>query len=302
LRPPQSTLFPYTTLFRSWEARQGKIHTTTSIRLFQMMKLKHFYRITGLLTLALAFTGGGNLHGQIFPLSENRWSNPEFIKRFTGSYGIRSEIEPSITQDESKVFQALTPLLDQGNFQAAAQQLRSSITSESSAALNFTLGSILLQMGQGDAAIQQYKEAIRKFPSFMRAYKNLALAHLQEGRFEEARPLLIKAIELGDMDSNTFGFLGYIYLNEGRNDAASDAYGIARVLSPTNRDWRVGKASALMQAGRYQEAVTSFQDLIEDEPERAQYYTSIANAYISLGDPNEAAKYLEVLRRLGGAE
>ena len=31
---------------------------------------------------------------QVFPLSENSWSNPEFVERFLGSYGMDTDVEP----------------------------------------------------------------------------------------------------------------------------------------------------------------------------------------------------------------
>ena len=96
--------------------------------------------------------------------------------------------------------------------------------------------------------------------------------------------------------------LAYSYLNEGNAAAALEGYRQASLLNPTNREWRIGKAEALMRTERYQEAIAEFKQLILEQPTRDAYYTSIANAYLSLGETDLAARYLEILRRRGQAK
>ena len=62
------------------------------------MKIKALF-----FSVSLLFTTIG-LFAQVFPLSQNSWSNPDFVKRFLGSYGVLTEKEPQITSDESETF------------------------------------------------------------------------------------------------------------------------------------------------------------------------------------------------------
>jgi tetratricopeptide (TPR) repeat protein len=240
-------------------------------------------------------------YSPVYPLSENSWNNPEFVKRFLGTYGVNTRVEPEITREESELFTELAPLFSDDPL-LAIQQLQAAITPESSAALDYTLASLNLQQGNHAVAIRQYRNAIRKFPNFMRAYKNLGLAHLQIGEFAESIPLIVKAIELGDGDGNSYGLLGYAYLNTNRPQSALDAYRIATVLVPDNRDWRIGKAHSMSMVGNYREAAALLAELIEETPNQRSFWLSRANAFISMGEEKEAATQLEMLKRLALAD
>jgi tetratricopeptide (TPR) repeat protein len=235
---------------------------------------------------------------QVYPLSENSWKNPDFVKRFLGSYGVNTRLEPEITVQESELFTELVPLFSDAP-QQAIQRLQQALLPESSAALDYTLASLNLQQGNHAVAIQQYRTAIRKFPNFMRAYKNLGLAYLQTGQFEEAISMIVKAIELGDGDGNSYGLLGYAYLNTNRPQSALDAYRIANVLRPDSRDWKIGKAHSLSMVGNYREAVALLEELIQETPNQRSFWLSRANAFISLGEEKAAATQLEMVKRLG---
>jgi tetratricopeptide (TPR) repeat protein len=237
----------------------------------------------------------------VYPLSENSWNNPDFVKRFLGSYGVQTRVEPEISREESQFFNELVELM-RTDLPAATQRLRAYLKPESSAALDYTLGSMLLQQGDNAGAIRQYEAAIRKFPNFMRAYKNVGLAHLQNGGFAQAIPMLVKAIELGDGDGNTYGMLAYCYLNTDKPLSALDAYRLAYVLRPENRDWKVGKAQSLNATGDFRQAVALLKELIEEDPANTSYWTTRANAFVSSGNELEAATHLEMVKRMHRAD
>lgn len=241
-------------------------------------------------------------NAQTYPLSENRWDNPDFVKRFLGSYGVLTDREPQITTKEADLFKTIADFHGAGQAAQAISALRSAITPESSAALQYTLGNLLLQGGDTDAAVTAYKEAIRKFPNFTRAYKNLGLAYVHSQRYEDAAGIFAKAVELGNFDGDTMGLLGYCYLNMDLVESALDSYRIAAVLSPKNRDWAVGKATALQRAGMYREAIAQFEELILRYPDTKAYYSAAANAHLALGEDLKSVAYLDLLRRRGDAD
>ncbi len=246
--------------------------------------------------------GGIALFSQTYPLSENSWSNPEFVDRFLGSYGVLTEKEPEITTDESEVFQMIGSFIDAGNLQGAIDLVKGSITVESSAALDYTLGNLYLQNADFNNGIKSYAAAIQKFPNFLRAYKNSALAFIQLQNYEKGLEYMIKSIELGDQNGDSFGLLGYCYLNLNKADSALDAYRMAGVLSPNNHDWQVGKATALQRVGLHEESIAKFEELIEAKPRNQLYYVAAANSCLSLDDQMMATKYLEILNRQGLAD
>lgn len=234
------------------------------------------------------------------------WNDPQFVEQFAGSFLPLTDQEPKITESESELFQELGDLLATNQNQVALQRLQQTIRSAGdpppSAAVNYTYANLLLQSERYAEAVFQYEESIRKFPNFRRAWKNLGLARIQSGMYSEAINALVKAIELGDSAGDTFGLLAFSYLNDGNPVAALEGYRQASLLNPNNKEWRIGKAEALMRTERYEEAIAQFKQLLNETPERNAFYTSIANAYLSLDDSKTASYFLEILRRRGQAK
>ena len=237
------------------------------------------------------------LFSQTYPLSENSWNNPDFVKRFLGSYGVLSGKEPEITSEDAELFRGIGERLNANDMQGAISLLNESIGPDKSAALDYTLGNIYLQNGDYAAGVKAYEGAIRKFPNFLRAYKNTGLAYIQMQNYEKGAEFIVKSVELGNQEGDSFGLLGYCYLNMGRNEAALDAYRLAGILAPNNKDWQIGKATALQRVGQYEEAIAKFDELIAKFPSNKTFYTAAANACLSLRDEQRAARYLELIRR-----
>lgn len=241
------------------------------------------------------------LSSQIFPLENNDFGDPQFKKRFLGSYGAVSELEPVVSRDEATLLQELYQLLSNNQLPEAIAKIESILTEESSAAMDYTLGNLKFQAGQSAAAINAYKAAILKFPSFLRAYANLGRIYVQEGRYEEALPMLTKALELGSVESDLFGLIGFINLNLGNYDSAISAYEMARMLNPSSKDWQVGLVQALLMSEQFGKAVPSLRELLELYPDETRFYLNLANAYLGLQDYTNTSGILEIVRRMGTA-
>ncbi len=260
---------------------------------------------THILIAAVAATPG--LSFSQSPVLAEAWQDAGFVERFKGSFLPLTEQEPKITEKESELLGQLSQLLAANQNDAGLQLLadhvrKAPIADEVSAALNYTLANLYLQTGKYSQAVVQYETAIKKFDNFRRAFKNLGLAYIQNRQFGNAIKALVKSIEMGDASGDTFGLLAYAYLNEGNPSAALEGYRQASLMNPNNREWRIGKAEALMRTQRYEEAIAEFKELIEELPTRSAFYTSIANAYLSVQKPDMAAHYLEMLRRKGEAK
>lgn len=255
-----------------------------------------------LLPVALALGVGSlaTVTAQVYPLSENTWSNPEFVKRFMGSYGFNTELNPSITSEEKTLFEAIVPLI-QSNPTAAIAQVKAALKPESSAAVDYTLANLYFQQQQVAEAKAAYMESIKKFPNFMRAYKNLGIIYIQEGNFEEARKMLLKHIELGGGGSDSYGLLAYCYLNQGMNSAALNAYDMALLFDPKSRDWRMGKVQTLMNMGQSGPAIPMIDELLKEFPTMTDLLLIQANAFVAEGDTDSAAATLEIVRSVGKA-
>ncbi len=253
-----------------------------------------------LILAAFSLVPLGSALGQSYPLSENRWSNPEFVDRFLGTFGVDTEKAPSITTEEAGVFRAVAEV--GADPAAAVRLLQRSITPESSGAMDFALGNFLVQSGQLPQAINAYQAAIRKFPNFGRAYKNLGLAYVQKQDYAAALPHLLKSLEILGGDGGLYGLIGFCHLNTGNFGPALDAYRFALVFQPNSRDWRLGQLKALQNLRDYAAVEALILRYIEEQPDEPEFWLQQANAFIAQRKYLEAASNFEIVRLLGAAD
>ena len=85
-------------------------------------------------------------------------------------------------------------------------------------------GILRLHEGDRDEAIDTFRSLVRDFPDLFEAYNNLAVVYVQEGRLEDARGVLLGALER-QTDAIGYQNLGDIYVKLARG-----AYARAREL------------------------------------------------------------------------
>ena len=229
------------------------------------------------------------------------WNKPEFVNKFMATYGVKSEVEPKISADENDLFEKLIPLI-QSNPNQAIATLVAEITPESSAALEFTLGNLYVQSNDYPRAIVQYRAAIKKFPDFQRAHMNLGVVLIQNNQHAEAQKELARTLELGGEDGNIYGLLGYCHLIGENFLSAEAAYRKALLFSPDKNDWKLGLAQCQLQQHKYGESVALFGEMIQKNPDNADYWLHQANGYLGLAESQKAATNYEIVRRMGKAD
>lgn len=229
------------------------------------------------------------------------WKDPAFRRKFMGTYGVNSEIEPKVTMIEKETMEKVMGLMgSEKGMKRARSFLEANTGKGSSAVLDFTIANLYFQLDELEPAAEWYEKAVEKFPSFQRALKNLGMVYVRLGKFDKASGPLTRAIELGAVDAVTFGLLGYSYLTEERYVSAACAYRRAMMLQPGITDWKLGLARCLFKQNKCAEAAGICAELIKNDPNRPEYWLLQANAYLGMGKPLKAAanyEYLDVAGR-----
>src|SRR6185295_15577092 len=219
-------------------------------------------------------------------------------KAFLGTYGIHPDVEPPIGPEDRKVLEQVYPFL--GTDPAAAERmLLEARTPQSSANFDFILGNIAFQDDRTEEAEAHYREAVQRFPSFRRAWRNLGLIQARAERYDDAIASFSKMLELGGSDSISLGLLGTAYMAKEDFLAAETAFRQALLLEPTNASWRIGLARSVVKQEKYEEAAALLAVLIEKEPERSEFWFLQANAFLGMKQPMRAAQNLEMVSLLG---
>lgn len=230
---------------------------------------------------------------------DSLWKSPEFRRAFTGAYGTDGRIEPGINTAERAVLDAVAEKMRANDRPGAIAALTGSSLTTSSAALLFSLGSLRFEDGKIDEAVDSFGKALAAYPNFRDAHRNLAVALVQQAKFDEAEPHLIRAMELGARDGLTLGLLGYVHASRGRHQAALQAYRLAQLTMPGEVQWKLGEAHALLALDDPRASASIYTELLPLRPADAGLWMNQADAYLQIGEPVHAAANLEFARRLG---
>ena len=228
------------------------------------------------------------------------WNDPVFQKQFIAGYGINSEIEPRVTPEEVAILEKVRPLMAE-DLPRAEVMLKKQRKPECSAILDFTLGGIQFQQDKMVEALDNYRKAVAKFPSFRRAWRNLGLIYVRDGKHDDAISAFTRMIELGGGDAYSYGLLGFAYAAKQDYQAAEAAYRNALLLQPENTEWRLGITRCVFKQQKFEDAVTLLEVLIGRYPEKADFWLLQAQAYLGMKQPLKAAENLEAVDRLGKA-
>ena len=231
-------------------------------------------------------------------LTKDFWNNPSFVRSFMGDYGFRSEIEPKISKSEQSVLREVVAKAE-NQLVEAILYLEGKVDQKSSPALDYALGSMYYQNGRLTAASQSYQKAIEKFPSFLRAHKNLGLVQLNLGNLDQASKSLIKAIALGDGDGITYVALGYCHLSLERFLSAENAYRMALLFLPESKDARNGLVNCFLYTERFPEALALLDELLEKDPNDTFCHRARAQVLQALQKEKKAVVALETMKRMG---
>jgi len=232
------------------------------------------------------------------PLSTSFWRDPAFLRSFNGSYRINARIEPTLSSAERGALVEVQKLMAAEKRNEAAEFLQSNKLTKNSPALRFNLGNILFELDQPQKAITEFQAAIKSYPSFRRAHRNLALAHVRLDKPAEALPHLLEALRLGDSDPLTWGLLGWCRLQNNDWASALQAYRMARTLDPTTPEWMAGMAECLAKLERNPEALGLLDEAVRQRPDNLSFALLRVHVLLGLNRTTEAAAALDFLRRL----
>ncbi len=249
-----------------------------------------------LIFLSSSFSLFGNAPS--YQLTKDFWNSPDFIRSFMGDYGFRNDIEPRVSKSEQFIIGEVIAKAE-SQMDEAIIYLEEKIDSKSSAALDFALATMYYQRGRLSKSAESYQKAIKKFPSFLRAYKNMGFVKLSLGQFQDAAESFSRSISLGEGDGVTFVALGYCHYTLEQYVSAENSYRMAILLLPKSKEARDGLVNCLIETERYPEALALLNEILAKEPENILCHRARASAFQGLGREEDATIALETLKRMG---
>lgn len=140
-------------------------------------------------------------------------------------------------------------------------------------------------------AIFEYKSLLQENPYFFDVKIGLARCYYKTGNFEDARDILLEALEQESRDITGLNLLGRVYIALGQLDEAEKVFKRALELSPSNIETWYGLAQLYRKNGQYKKAVEMYQKLLKIYPNEFWTYIHLANSYMEMGEYQKAGGF-----------
>jgi len=247
------------------------------------------------------------------------FNTPAWERAFAGDLGVDPGIEPGVPEDQRgrEVLGEIRPLIQSqtaSSMQAAVNILNGYFGERTAAgqeipafhaniagALSYQISRMSNNPRIAQEAIGHFEEAVRQFPNYRSAHKNLGDLYFRQDNKQKALEHFLRAIQLGEKDATPMGLIGYMYYEMGNLVAAENALKNALMADPTVKEFRQVLGQVLYNQERYTEAAALFGELLAEDSSNADYWNLQANAFIAQDKIDDAANNLEITRMMGVA-
>lgn len=255
------------------------------------------------ITIALFFACSCiGLHARVpYDLSNSHPSHPDFKKNVMGLYGVHTAIEPDkISSKERSLYEKIVPHLE-SNPDLAIDILSKEVSEENNANFDYLLGTLYFNHENLENAKLWLDKAIKKVPNFRRAFRIKALIHFRQNNYNNCTQDLLKVIQLGGGDSQSYGLLAYCYINAEKYASALEAYERAKLFEPDNKDFNINIARCYMELQEYKKVIGLFEEILQEKHDDKNLWLAQSNAFLYEGRISEAIANLEIVRAKGDA-
>lgn len=160
------------------------------------------------------------------------------------------------------------------------------------------LSCIYFKLGDYKKAEEKALMALDLDPSLIPALHNLGNALLKQKRYSEAIEIFEKVkgniVSLGRQREA----LGFLYLIENECEKAMSEFKKALIVSPSSQSAAINLGISQYRCGYVQEALITFNDLVEKGNSSIEAYLNRANAFIAIADFQSAGRDLAIVLSL----
>lgn len=158
----------------------------------------------------------------------------------------------------------------------------------------------LLEEGRFGEAVRVLNRLVKKYPDFLAARNNLALAYYYMGQFDKAMETIVQVLELDAGNLHALSNLAIFYQHFGAEQELEKLLSLLRKTCPFHHDHVFKLATTMGILGEHETAYVLFRRLIKSgeagEDPCLFHYTAVA-AY-NIGRLNEARKYWQQAEKL----
>jgi len=136
-----------------------------------------------------------------------------------------------------------------------------------------------VQNGEIKKGIQYYKYTLKYEPDHYDSLSNLAAVYQNQGRSQDALPLLERAKNIYPKDPILLNNLAFTLVHQGRTRKAAEYYREALELTPDHPLILYNLSVCLTRKGNWQEGIDSLNKLIKIDPNHSAGWALLGNIY-----------------------
>jgi protein O-mannosyl-transferase len=198
------------------------------------------------------------------------------------------------TRNETAYHNLGSALIQKGEMDAGIAQYRlASQIKPRFAGAHFSLASALMEKGSVDEALTQFMYALQLDPNDAEVHTTFGSALLRKGKVQEATAHFLKALQLRPDYAPAHYNLGKLLLDQGKPDEATGQFTRTLQIDPDNAEARNSLGIALLHKGKVQEATAQFQQALQITPDYAQAHYNLGNILLQNGRTDEAIAHYE---------
>lgn len=223
-------------------------------------------------------------------------ANPSAWPQTAGQYREAVALAPQDWVLQRNLADLQTKLGDLAGAQASLERVEEELPFDPMAHLQ--LGTLLVQAGQTEAAMDQFHLALDLNPDWGPALNGLALAYLRQGKLPEAIAQFEKAVKLQPEVTDTRLNLGNALESAGRTQEAQQQFRATLAGRLTTPESLVSVAKMSLSQGWLEEAITNFTRALQFNPTDAGVHYYLGRALDSARRTAEAQQHFTEALRL----
>ena len=145
----------------------------------------------------------------------------------------------------------------------------------------YNQGLTLYQSGKFTAAEQKFKQSLRWNRNQVEAWHHLAIVYYMTERYQDARDILLKSLEIDSSQAIQHYTLGLVFAKLGDFTQAVLAYQEAIALNPNYVDAYNNLGNIFFTIGRLSQAESTYRQAIAVNPEHYGSYLNLANILLA---------------------
>lgn len=195
---------------------------------------------------------------------------------------------------ESPNLQRGLQLFELGRFKESIPYFQNALTENAKDfSAKYFLAQCYFQLNEINKALTITTDLRKDYPNAAEIYFLLSQIYLHEGKLEDANENVDKALEIDPDDENHFGQKAYILINSKQFESALDFANEGLRINSKNTFCLNARTTALTKLNRKEEAASSIENLLNDNPENAYSHANAGWSHLESNKPNEALKHFK---------